>query len=74
MKKVLVSGIILGLVLASANLTAEGVAEPQVACGGDHSLGLKSDGTVVAAGPNGPGTPGQCNVESWTDVVEVAGG
>jgi hypothetical protein len=38
---------------------------------GHHLVGLKSDGTVVAAGDN---TYGQCNVESWTDVVAIAAG
>ena len=36
--------------------------------GSDHLVGLKSDGTVVAVGDN---TYGQCNVESWTDIVEI---
>jgi len=46
------------------------VAVP-VAAGGYHSLGLKSDGTVVATGDN---DHGQCDVNDWTDIVAVAGG
>jgi hypothetical protein len=48
---------------------------PMVAAGAVHTLGLKSDGTVVAVGANvgGAGT-GQCDVSSWTDIVQVAGG
>ena len=36
-----------------------------------HTVGLKSDGTVVASGLN---DEGQCNVENWTDIVAVACG
>ena len=45
-------------------------AQPMVAAGEDHTLGLKSDGTVVAVGDN---RECQCNVSSWTDIVQVAG-
>ena len=43
----------------------------QVAAGYHHTVGLKSDGTVVAVGNNGYG---QLNVESWTGVTQVAAG
>lgn len=33
-----------------------------------HAVGLRSDGTVVAAGEN---DAGQCNVESWTNIVAI---
>jgi hypothetical protein len=36
-----------------------------------HTVGLKSDGTVVAAGNNGRG---QCDVGNWTDIIQVAAG
>lgn len=36
-----------------------------------HTVGLKSDGTVVAVGDN---ANNQCNVSSWTDIVSVAAG
>ena len=36
-----------------------------------HTLGLRSDGTVVATGAN---KSGQCNTGSWTDTVEVSAG
>lgn len=39
--------------------------------GTGHIAGLKSDGTVVAAGDN---TYGQCNVETWTDIVAIDAG
>ena len=40
-----------------------------LAAGGFHTVGLKSDGTVVAVGYN---THGQCNVGGWTDITQVA--
>ncbi len=41
----------------------------QVACGQFFTVGLKSDGTVVAAGVN---NFGQCDVASWANIVQVA--
>ena len=38
---------------------------------GHHLVGLKSDGTVVAAGNN---EYGQCNVENWKNIVAIAAG
>ena len=34
-------------------------------------MGLRSDGTVVATGLN---NFGECDVDSWTDIVAVAAG
>ena len=48
-----------------------GAAEPQVAAGAYHTVGLQSNGTVVAVGLN---DEGQTNVSSWTDIVAVAAG
>ena len=36
-----------------------------------HTVGLKSDGTVVAVGDN---KYGQCDVSEWTDIVAIAAG
>ena len=36
-----------------------------------HIVGLKTDGTVMAIGRN---DCGQCNVDSWTDIVAVVAG
>ena len=36
-----------------------------------HTVGLKSDGTVVAVGYN---EDGQCNVSDWRDIVAVSAG
>lgn len=43
----------------------------KVATGATHSLGLKSNGAVVAVGDN---TYGQCNVSAWTDIIDVSAG
>jgi len=43
----------------------------KVAAGWRHTVGLKSDGTLVAVGDNGYG---QCNVGGWTDIIQVAAG
>jgi len=42
-----------------------------VSAGRYHTVGLKADGTVVAAGDN---EDGQCNVTGWTDIVSVSAG
>ena len=42
-----------------------------VAAGRWHTVGLRSDGTVVATGDN---DDGQCDVDSWSDIVAVAAG
>ena len=42
-----------------------------VSAGYGHTVGLKSDGTVVAVGSN---DCGQCNVGGWTDIVAVSAG
>jgi len=44
---------------------------PMVAGGVWYTLGLRSDGTVVAVGYNGYG---QCNVGNWTDIIQMDGG
>ena len=43
----------------------------RVAAGDRHTLGLRSDGTVLACGDN---AQGQCDVSGWTDVRQVAAG
>jgi alpha-tubulin suppressor-like RCC1 family protein len=43
----------------------------QVAAGMGHTVGVKSDGAVVAVGGN---TSGQCNVTGWTNIMQVAAG
>ena len=43
----------------------------RLALGLNHTAGLRSDGTVYAAGRN---DAGQCEVGGWTDVVYIAAG
>jgi serine/threonine protein kinase len=42
-----------------------------VVLGEKHTLGLKSDGTVVAVGDN---TDGRCDTGNWRDIVAIAAG
>jgi alpha-tubulin suppressor-like RCC1 family protein len=42
--------------------------QPQVAAGYSHTVGLKSDGTVVAVGDN---SYGQCNTYDWKFTIIV---
>ena len=56
---------------ATALNTPEGEVMPMVDAGRSHTVGLKADGTVVAAGDNGDG---QCNVGDWTHIIQVAAG
>ena len=42
-----------------------------VSAGSSHTLGLKTDGTVVAAGFN---ANGQCDVSDWQDIIAVSAG
>ena len=39
--------------------------------GHTHTVGLKSDGTVVAVGEN---SRGQCDVDSWKNIVSICAG
>ena len=56
---------------AMALNTPEGEVIPMVATGDGYTVGLKSDGTVVAVGQN---DDGQCDVDGWTDITQVAAG
>ena len=42
-----------------------------IALGSYHIVGLRSDGTVVAAGSN---NDGQCNTENWNNIVSISCG
>ena len=42
-----------------------------ISAGGDHTVGLKKDGTVVAVGYN---KYGQCYVSGWRDIIAVSAG
>ena len=62
-------GLATALVLAGGSPGWTDVVE--VAAGAYHTVGLKSDGTVVAVGYN---DYGQCNVGSWTGINQTAAG
>ena len=51
--------------------TSSPAGGPQVAAGGWHTVGLRTDGTVLAVGSN---SSGQCNVTSWTEIIQVTAG
>lgn len=42
-----------------------------IAAGDHHTVGLKSDGTVITVGDN---HDGQCDVKSWNDIVAITAG
>lgn len=46
----------------------------RIATGSEHSVGLKSDGTVVATKYRGNSYYGQCDVSDWTDIIAIAAG
>ena len=43
----------------------------EIAAGGHHTVGLRTDGAVLAVGDNGYG---QCDVGGWTNITQVATG
>ena len=45
-----------------------------IAAGNHHTVGLRSDGTVVATKLTGQDYYGQCDVSDWTDIVAIAAG
>jgi len=53
----------------TANFVAE--VQPMISAGAAHTVGLKADGRVVAAGRN---TYGQGDVASWNQIVQIAAG
>ena len=55
----------------SRSLWNEVAQRNTVSAGNYHTVGLKIDGTVVAAGHN---SSGQCDVSSWEDIIAVFAG
>lgn len=53
------------------NIAAAGGGGNSTCRGKGHTVGLKSDGTVVAVGDN---NYGQCEVSDWENIVKVAAG
>jgi len=69
MRKLTVNiAIICSFIIWSLAVTS---ADVGVAAGGSHTVGLMTNGTVVAVGQN---IHGQCEVGSWTDITQVAAG
>jgi Regulator of chromosome condensation (RCC1) repeat len=67
----LVAIAILGLVFVSSGAPDALAVQPKVAAGWEHTVGLKSDGTVVATGDN---SGGQLDVTGWTGIIQVVAG
>ncbi|MCK5181671.1 MAG: hypothetical protein KAQ73_03940, partial [Dehalococcoidia bacterium] len=61
------------IMTSNYSITADFVPKctPMVAAGGVHTVGLKSNGRVVAVGLN---DDGQCDVGDWRNVIQVAAG
>ena len=51
--------------------TPQGNVTPMVVAGWGHTVGLKSDGTVVAVGDN---RYGQCDIDDWTSIIQGGAG
>ena len=47
------------------------VERKTIAVGGNHTVGLKADSTVMATGYN---EYGQCDVSDWTDIIALSAG
>lgn len=60
-----------GQVRSSIKEAEDWVGIKEVSAGYGYVLGLKTDGTVIAAGNN---EYGQCDVDEWTDIVHVYAG
>ena len=58
-----------GLAAARASLTSRNGTT--LSAGAYHTVGLRSDGTVIAVGTN---ESGQCSVSGWKDIVAVSAG
>jgi alpha-tubulin suppressor-like RCC1 family protein len=60
-------------ILSSYSIAAnfEGKYTRMITGGVGHTVGVKSDGTVVAVGDN---VYGQCNVGDWMDIIQADGG
>ena len=55
----------------SYSITANFAKQYDLAAGDRHTVGLKTDGTLVTVGWN---AFGQCNVDGWTNIIQIAAG
>ena len=49
-------------------------SQPTLAAGGYHTVGIRSDGTVIVSDLSSYDSNGQDDIDSWTDIVAVAAG
>ena len=74
---IVLAAVILGVAIAPKNNSKNNYSIDEFAqrdtvnTGALHTVGLKSDGSVVAVGNN---THGQCDVSDWRDIVAVSAG
>ena len=64
-----VAAVAIVAVIAAIKLPSSNVVE--ISAGNSHTVGLKSNGTVVAVGSN---SSGQCDVSGWRDITAVSTG
>ena len=57
--------------VAELSAAREGAASGRIAVGERHTVGVRTDGAVLAVGDN---SSGQCDVSGWSDIVQVAAG
>lgn len=69
MRKVIFGILSLLILTMGAAICEAELVEAQVAAGAFHTIGLKTDGTVVAVGDN---SKGQCNAYVLTDIKQIA--
>ncbi len=56
---------------AEVEIGEKGYGSGMTAAGLTHTIGVRTDGTVVASGQN---TDGQCDVGAWTNIIYAAAG
>ncbi len=59
------------LMLKESKFKLSNIMNKYISSGGFCTAAVKSDGTVVAVGDS---SDGQCDVDEWTDIVEVSAG
>ncbi len=78
-RRAILAGLVVSMLLLSNTITwllrpepvSAASASAGIAVGSYHTVGLKTDGTVVAAGAE---YYGSCDVENWTGIVQIAAG
>jgi len=70
-RRILITTALMGIMFYGYVSNNAYAGDAQVAAGYLHTVGLKTDGTVVAVGRNGYG---ECDLSSWTNIKQVAAG